>query len=136
MLAFITIAAQLSSVIYDVIGTVKDAPEDIKRLAGKVTTLETILRRISDEDAANPDRKDEFVSLWAEKLQELEADFAEYQDMSRELSTLLEKDRVSRAKTKCLWFFKKRDVEALNKKLDSHINTFMIIVKFLTLYVT
>jgi hypothetical protein len=87
VLAFITIAAQLSKTAATIYGSIHDAPEDIKRFHTRLHdlkfTLETIhwiqTRHLGcDEDL----RVREF---WNEKFQKLQRDFSELEQFTREL---------------------------------------------------
>lgn len=138
VLAFATIAAQLSKAILAVWGSIKDTPEDIRRVAGRLNTLEFILNQVHEKDLTTPDgTKHKTVLFWAEQSNQLDHDFAEYKALAEKLIALLNKENgsisISSARTKFHWFFKRDEVYALGKKLKTHIETFQTILVFLTL---
>lgn len=136
ILAFATIAAQLSQAILTVWSTVKDTPKDIQRVAGGLQTLEFILNRIYDADLATPgNAKDKAATFWAGQSDQLKHDFAEYKTLANKLISLLRKEdgTISSVRTKYHWFFERDEIRILEKRLNRHIETFRTILVFLTL---
>lgn len=136
VIAFATIAAQLSQTILTVWGTIKDTPEDIQRVAGRLKTLEFILNRIYDEDLAATDKtKRGATAFWAEQSGQLKLDFTEYKTLADKLVSMLGKENgsISSARTKFHWFFKRDEIIALDRRLETHIETFKTVLVFLTL---
>lgn len=135
ILAFVTITAHLSKIVKDTWDSVKDAPEDIARMMGKLKRLEGLLDEIHHQDTSmvNARAADKLAELWKRQSDQLQSDFALYQKTADKLALQLKKNQgpVSSAGIKFRWYFKRDKVRELDERLQENIRIFRLILGLL-----
>lgn len=135
ILAFVTITAQLSKIVKDTWDSVKDAPEDIERLMKKLKSLECLLDEIHNQDTSmvNSRAANKLAELWKRQSDQLQSDFALYQETADKLALQLKKNQgpVSSAGIKFRWYFKRDKVRELDERLQGNIGIFRTILGLL-----
>jgi hypothetical protein len=106
VLAFITIAAQLSKTAVTIYGPVHDAPNDIKCFLERLQDLEFILDTIHRYRTDHPTVKEDnqFRQFWNVKLAKLQRDFSECKQFTTTLSR-----NTKRLKSRCQWLLSHQD---------------------------
>jgi hypothetical protein len=81
VLAFITVAAQLSKTTAAIYGTIHDAPEDIKRFHTRLHDLKFILEAIHRIQTRHFGCEEDLLvrEFWGEKFEKLRRDFSEFE---------------------------------------------------------
>jgi len=104
VLAFVTVAAQLTRITYTFFDSIKDAPEDIRRLPERLKDLQFILQQIYQLGTINPqyEADPDIRGYWDIKAAKLQRDFDEFQTFAEGLKA---KDIRGRVK----WFLSDHD---------------------------
>lgn len=100
VIGFIDIAARLTKTAIAIYSTMKDAPDDIKRLKNRSEDLQFILTKINNIPETDQDEKT--ARYWSEKSKQLVADFAEFNSFAAGLDE-------HRIKGKVKWYLSKQD---------------------------
>jgi hypothetical protein len=106
VLAFITVAAQLSKTTATIYGTIHDAPEHIKRFHTRLHDLKFILDAIRRIQTSHFGCEEDLLvrEFWGEKFEKLRRDFSEFEQLTRELD--VQKNGV---KGRIRWFLSNQD---------------------------
>ncbi|KAF8249110.1 hypothetical protein K440DRAFT_641478 [Wilcoxina mikolae CBS 423.85] len=111
VLAFITIAAQLSKTAATLYGTIHDAPDDVRRVHTRLRDLEYTLaaidrirKRHSSYDEDQPLQVREY---WNEKFEKLRCDFSEFKKFTETLNANAK--GVKAVKGRVQWFLSHQD---------------------------
>ena len=137
ILAFITIAAKLSSATATLYGLVKDAPDDVQRVQTRLEDLELILAQIDRTRSMNPECVGDPAteSYWAGKEAKLRSDFDEFRRFAAQLTA-----NIGKAKGRIEWFFSGEDrarkvlgllaedievLRTLHGNMESYVSSFL-----------
>ena len=106
ILAFITVAAKLSTATATLYGSIKDAPSDVRRVQTRLQDLKFLLTQIDQVRSLNPECFGDPATErdWSDKEAKLRSDFAEFGDFAAQLTA-----NIGRAKGKSEWLLSHGD---------------------------
>ena len=106
VVAFITVAANLSKAAAAVYGSIKDAPSDVRRVETRLKSLEFILIQIDRTRLMNPEFAGDLAidRYWASKEAKLKSDFAEFENFAVQLTA-----NTGKAVGRIKWFLSHED---------------------------
>ena len=95
ILAFITVAAKLSTATATLYGSIKDAPSDERRVQERLEDLKCILALIDRARSMNPEcvGDPEIEDYWSAKEAKLRSDFAVFEGITAQLNANIGKDK-------------------------------------------
>lgn len=136
ILAFLTVSAKLTTVLYSVWDDFREAPAEIRDIAIRIEQLNFYLTQVQKEEQElntagfTCQSTSEFANIWASLHVQLKEVTTEFQDFGERLKRRHDSREIW-SRTDWVIRNKKRTLE-FNRKITSHLDTFKTIWNLIT----